>query len=280
MADLRQAAERLRGAGLATLAVADPAAMATTPQDVEAIVVQNALALNDMMAILREGRADNSAFAKVRTLIQCRYLRVTEWQRLFDAGAHDILPMPGDPQTFDQSVLAARAGRHPRDAIRAFLSAHRSSVGRLVRGEFEIRTLDEAERLSTMLATHCPKPEQAAIGIWELLSNAIEHGNLGIDFETKAVLLQQGRFHQEVADRLDSPVYGLRMARVEFRRAGEEIRLRVIDQGSGFDYLAFIARGAEAGKPNGRGIFLARNLCFDKLRYRGRGNIVEATIKM
>ena len=43
----------------------------------------------------------------------------------------------------------------PEKAIRDFLSTHKSGLGRMISSHFQIRTLEEAEKLSTMLASHC-----------------------------------------------------------------------------------------------------------------------------
>src|SRR5262249_26321766 len=90
-------------------------------------------------------------------------------------------------------------------SIQNFVATHKSAVGRMVRGVFEIQTLQEAEKLSSMLATHCPNPEKVAPGIWELLSNAVEHGNLEIGLEEKTAHLERGSFAEEVDRRLSLP---------------------------------------------------------------------------
>lgn len=163
-------------------------------------------------------------------------------------------------------------------AILGFVAGHKSAVGRMMAGIFEIRTMSEAEKLSSMLAMHYPSPEKAATGIWELLSNAIEHGNLEIDHEEKARLLHRGQFDDEIAHRLSLVEFSSRVARVEFERRKEAIHLRVTDEGAGFDFMRYLSDDVPGVKPNGRGIFIARRMCFDRLTYWGRGNVVEAAI--
>ena len=101
------------------------------------------------------------------------------------------------------------------------------AIGRLVSGIFEFRTLAEAEKLSALLAANYPDPDRVAVGIWELLCNAVEHGNLAIDFAEKSRLLRSGTYHAEIERRLATMPFGERVARVDFRRSRTRIRLSV-----------------------------------------------------
>ena len=174
--------------------------------------------------------------------------------------------------------MTARHGptRSTEQAIKDFMAARKPAVGRLLSGVFEIRTLDEAEKLSTMLAANYPDPDRVAAGIWELLSNAVEHGNLAIDFAMKSELLRAGTFHEEIERRLAIAPFGGRVARVEFRRSRTRIRLTVVDEGEGFDFRAFLGADMPLDAPNGRGIAIASRLSFDRLTYLGAGNRVDA----
>ena len=165
-----------------------------------------------------------------------------------------------------------------KKAIRTFLSTRKSGLGRMVSSHFEIRTLEEAEKLSTMLASHCPNPEKVATGMWELLSNAVEHGNLEIDFEEKSRLVDNGLYAEEIASRLASPRYVRRVVSVKFKRSRRRIRIRISDEGAGFDFQPYFTDGAMSEGPNGRGILIARKFSFDDVIYQGRGNVVDAVI--
>ena len=167
---------------------------------------------------------------------------------------------------------------HRKRSIRAYLAVHRPVIGRLIQGEFEIRTLSEAERLATMLASHCPDPENTAIGLWELLCNAIEHGNYDIDCEQKAALLRQGLLHEELEHRSVLPPYCDRVVKVNFRQSSKRIEIRIEDEGRGFDFARYLAVLPFSEAPNGRGIAMARALAFSTLNYQGAGNIAIATI--
>jgi anti-sigma regulatory factor (Ser/Thr protein kinase) len=183
--------------------------------------------------------------------------------------------------TAAKRVDKAKEHQHgPDEAIREFIAQNKSGIGRLMFGVFEIRTLEEAEKLSTMLANNYPVPERVSTGLWELISNAIEHGNLGIDYAEKAALLENGDFAGEVARRLVLPKYFERVATVSFRRSKKAIRIRVRDQGVGFDHAKYMSATTFSDGPNGRGILIASKFSFDRVEYRGRGNVVDAIIDL
>jgi Histidine kinase-like ATPase domain len=165
-------------------------------------------------------------------------------------------------------------------AIRDYIAVNKPAIGRMLRGAFEISTLGEAEKLATMLASHCPNPDMASIGIWELLANAIEHGNLEIDFALKSTLLMQGRHHSEIERRLQLPQYRHRVVSVVFQQSRKAIRLRITDEGPGFDFETALKAERPALAPNGRGLMLARTMTFTRIRFIGKGNIVDAVIDL
>ncbi|WP_407049767.1 ATP-binding protein [Methyloraptor flagellatus] len=213
---------------------------------------------------------------RVRTVIEIRPERPENRQMLLAAGADTVLVVPGDDGIVLRTIRVAAIDRGPPRAIGRYIGINRSAIGRLVSGIFEISTLTEAERLATLLASCHPDPERLVIGIWELLCNAIEHGNLEIDFATKRELLLTGRYEEEIERRLATQPYAARRVHVAFRRTRHQVRLRIIDAGKGFDHASAMSQGYPLDGPNGRGIAIASKLCFDRITYRGRGNIVEA----
>lgn len=145
---------------------------------------------------------------------------------------------------------------------------------------FSFRTMQEGWVAAQALSKWYPDPDIAEMGIWELIVNAIEHGNLGINNEEKSTLIASGNLEEEIERRLRLPGFGERLVEVEFRRTSERNCLVVRDQGGGFDYQTFVDRQAFTDRPNGRGIVLARDLAFDDLQYRGCGNEVFATCEI
>jgi DNA-binding response OmpR family regulator len=145
--------------------------------------------------------------------------------------------------------------------------------------EYEFATLEEADRLAVLFAAQCPVPAMAAMGLIELLVNAVEHGNLGISYREKTHLKQDDRWREEIERRQALPRYRDRRATVCMTRDQDSIRFTVTDSGDGFDCRGFLDFDpARAFDPNGRGIAMARQLAFSRIEYQGRGNIAVATI--
>ncbi|NOZ42167.1 MAG: ATP-binding protein [Alphaproteobacteria bacterium] len=148
------------------------------------------------------------------------------------------------------------------------------------RGIFRLKTFTEAESLTAIIAESCPEPDRIALGLFELLANGIEHGNLGISHEEKWCLMKQDRYRQEINHRLAAPSYRDRYVEIAFDRQQKQIAFRIEDQGAGFDYNAFLNGDLSANDScHGRGIALARSYSFDHMNYSGTGNKVLAITK-
>lgn len=279
--DLLASVEQLRTSGFSSLLVAVPSAMGELGRSIETdadiVVVHQPQPLDAMVEFL-DAWSHDAGRAGARTIVQTRHRCSADRRQLIKAGADYVLAMPIAEATLSRVLRAALIDLATSESIQRFVASRKSAVGRMVSAVFEIRSLNEAEKLSTMLAMHYPVPGQVAIGIWELLSNAVEHGNLEIDYDEKTMLVESGSFADEVSRRLNLPRYAGRVVRVEFERTAEAIHLRVIDEGSGFDFARFCDADVPTDRPNGRGICIARRLCFSRLTYRGPGNAVEAVM--
>ena len=197
------------------------------------------------------------------------------------AGAYYYLTKPYEAKVLLGIVRAALAEvadrrKSARDAAQSrFELAAGDSV------EFEFRTLDEAHELAGRLAALCAEPAAVAMGLTELLVNAVEHGNLGITYAEKKALRLADGWEAEVARRLADPAWGSRHARLRVERGDGDVAFRVEDQGMGFDWALYLAFDPErAFDPNGRGIAMARQAAFNTLEYSGRGNVVRATARV
>ncbi|MEO5378639.1 MAG: ATP-binding protein [Magnetococcus sp. DMHC-6] len=144
--------------------------------------------------------------------------------------------------------------------------------------QYNFRTLDDAHLLANQLAQLCPKPESAELGLLELMINAIEHGNLGISYKDKSVLISQDQWSEEVKARLEWPENINKKVFLRMLRNKYEIRFIIQDQGQGFawqDYLNIDPN--RVLHTHGRGIAWAKTT-FDYLEYQGNGNEVIASI--
>lgn len=194
-------------------------------------------------------------------------------------GAYYYLTKPYHREALAAVVQSALDLGRQRRELRAKLMAY-SGVMRLVEeAHYRFRTLEQGQALAAALATVCADPERAAMGLAELLVNAVEHGNLGIDFEEKARLLATGQWHSETQRRLELRENRDKFVDVRALRSGGEVLVLIRDQGEGFDWPRFLTLDeSRAFYPNGRGIALARQIAFSSLEYRGNGNEVEVRI--
>ena len=189
-----------------------------------------------------------------------------------------VLPVDVDAQVLKSVFVAACEYRSQVAGLRRDVASRQSAVGTINHGQFVLSTLDEARNLATMLALACPNSDLVAIGLQELLINAVEHGNLGISAEEKQALIIDGSWREEVDRRLSSPEYAGRVVLVNFQRGERMISITIQDDGDGFEFDGYVDSEVPSDGYRGRGIAMARDLSFSSLTYLGRGNLVEATI--
>lgn len=118
----------------------------------------------------------------------------------------------------------------------------------------------------------------------ELLFNAVEHGNLEIQYQEKQKAMLEGHYEQLLAHRLAQA--RLRKRRVIMHvlhdKDANTLVYRIADEGKGFKWRNLLARSQEicqSADANGRGILLARSF-FPCLAYNERGNEVTITVSL
>ncbi len=194
-------------------------------------------------------------------------------------GAFYHLTKPFQRDVLYTVVEAAVRERHQLEEVHQRLEAGTRAASLLSQAEFRFRTPEEGRALATLLSQTCPDPYDASLGLWELLLNAVEHGNLGLSYEEKGRLLKERRLDQEIQSRLSDPRYAHRQVEVTFQRLGPSLVFLITDEGEGFDWTRYLDLDPErAFHAHGRGIAMARHLCFTQVTYRGRGNSVEAVL--
>jgi PAS domain-containing protein len=115
------------------------------------------------------------------------------------------------------------------------------------------------------------------LAIFEIIINAIEHGNLGITFEEKTEAMLNGNYFDFLAKRLNDPENNKKRILVEFSINKEKAVYRISDQGIGFDHKKLFKEEIDSSNKkmlaHGRGISLTRQI-FDKVKYNSKGNKV------
>lgn len=115
------------------------------------------------------------------------------------------------------------------------------------------------------------------VSLKEMLVNAIEHGNLEIDFETKSSAHLTEDYHQFLQERLAEPQYQDRRVRIEFLLQSDSFVVCIEDEGKGFDHEQFRSEVKERVnhemRTHGRGIIMSEAV-FDEMQYNEKGNQV------
>ena len=195
------------------------------------------------------------------------------------AGAFYYVTKPYEPAILRSVVRSAVNDFRQRLRLRSDLESTANAISLLEAGVFHCRTPDEAQALAELLSKLCPQPEAVVTGLWELLLNAIEHGNLGLGYAEKTAGLAAGNWQAEIAHRLGLPAYARKVVVVKVERRPDAIVFRITDQGDGFDPTSYLDFDPErVVHAHGRGIAMARLMSFQSLSYNAKGNAVEATV--
>ncbi len=119
------------------------------------------------------------------------------------------------------------------------------------------------------------------LGLNELIINSVEHGNLEISGEEKYKALENNKLINLYNLKLKDPELANRTLTVKLNIKKEIIELEIIDEGKGFDWRKINdpLKTENKEKLVGKGIFLSKNY-FDKLEYKGKGNIVRVIKKI
>jgi DNA-binding response OmpR family regulator len=246
------------------------------PDRFAAVLLDRTMPRMDGMEVLTRVR-EHEALRGLPVIFQTARAAREDVVEGLQAGAHYYLTKPFDRAALLAIVRAAVTDRAQYLELRDRTRRAEASFRLLVRGTYTFRTIDEARALAALLAGCSAEPDKVVLGLSELMTNAVEHGNLGITYEEKTRLLAQEAWHAEVARRLELPAYRERKATVEFERGEAELRFRIRDQGSGFrwgDYVEF--RPERAFDSHGRGIAISLQVSFDRLDYVEPGNEVIA----
>jgi DNA-binding response OmpR family regulator len=196
-----------------------------------------------------------------------------------EAGAFYYLTKPFEMQILRSLVRSAVEASRSQRQLQAELEQHRLLIVMMNRASFSVRTPEEARRLAVLVANAAPDPDQAVLGLSELLLNGIEHGNLGLTYNDKSRLCESGTWESEVTRRLALPAYAGRTVSLEFERHGCAVEVLITDQGDGFDWKPYLELDpARAFHVHGRGIALARKMSFESIQYLGKGNQVLARL--
>lgn len=230
------------------------------------------------MELLARIKAD-SRFADIPVIMQTAASRQHEVLEGMRSGAHYYLTKPYEHAILVAVVSAAIDLRSRQKGLKRRLADAQEIFANVQQARFTFATLSEARQLASFLAKLCPSPESVVVGLAELMTNAIEHGNLELGYAEKGRLSVEGGWSQEIERRRAMPEYRDRVASVSFQRLVDRLEFRVADEGPGFDWESFLEMSpARAFDVHGRGIAMARMLSFQDLSYVRGGREAICTV--
>ncbi len=135
-----------------------------------------------------------------------------------------------------------------------------------------------SQRITNNLHKYLNEHEYFTIRIClrEIIINAIEHGNLEIDFDVKTKLKESQTYYQYLREQQNNPKFSKRRVKVYYSLNPKKLSYLVIDEGKGFDhkkFLEYIKSNREHSLPHGRGLLMTLG-AFDIVRYNEKGNAV------
>ena len=120
------------------------------------------------------------------------------------------------------------------------------------------------------------------LALYEALANAVEHGNLEIDYDAKTqALAEEGGVRALIARRREDPRYRDRRVRIEVDYEPTMVVWRIRDEGRGFSpsHEQETHHLGDTTSLHGRGIVLMRHL-MDDVSWNSSGNEIRLTLKM
>jgi hypothetical protein len=142
-----------------------------------------------------------------------------------------------------------------------------------------LKDLENIHALSQSLAHYFPAPDCCVTGIHELLTNAVEHGNLAIGYKKKMELLHEGKWLEEMARRLSMSEYRHRSVDIRLACNSDECSLIITDEGRGFCWKDFTRRPVLGRQVSGRGLQIAFASGFHQLSFNDVGNAATCSAR-
>ncbi|MBF0100955.1 MAG: response regulator, partial [Desulfobacterales bacterium] len=251
------------------------------PQKYATILLDRTMPEMDGIDVLKKIKSDN-LLKSIPVILQTGLKTEKDILEGYQAGAFCYL---AKPYTREMLLALIQTAVMEWEQLRFFRDENKETIDTLnlmTTGCFQFKTLNEARNLAKLLSKSCPEHcKPPALGLMELLTNAVEHGNLGITYTEKSELLNQGIWLEEVERRLNDPKYMLKNVEIHYKRNNEEIRFLIKDQGNGFNWAPYMSFSEERiFDIHGRGIAMANTMSFDSIQYLGNGNQVLAVVSL
>lgn len=247
-------------------------------KDFAAIVLDRMMPVMDGMEFISKIKSDDY-FSDIPVVMQTAASDAKQIKEGIEAGVFYYLTKPYDRGTFIAVLRSAlsQSMKHKKVSDEFFAQKHTLSMTQ--EALFRFQSLDQAEDISISIAGICKEPDKVLFGLHELTTNAIEHGNLGISYDEKKVLLERNQWKVEINKRVGSKKFKDKFAMLHLVDKDDEWEVTISDCGNGFDFDKYSdIEATRMVDPNGRGIAITRLYSFDNMEYLGNGNEVRCVV--
>jgi len=246
--------------------------------NIEVIILDREMPVMDGMKFIDTIKRDPKLQDKT-VIMSTGYGQPEQIKQGITAGVYYYLVKPVNFNVLSTIVRSAIDDANHHKNLRELTKKQENSLTRLTEGNFAIRTLEEAQYVTRLLAQCYENPERVVNGIEALIVNGIEHGNLQVGFDLKKQLLENGNWQQEITRRQNMAENISKKVLVQYYKNTDKHILIITDDGQGFDWKKYLNFDpSRAAYTNGRGIPQARQYCFNELTYNATGNQVIAVV--
>jgi two-component system, sensor histidine kinase LadS len=136
-----------------------------------------------------------------------------------------------------------------------------------------------SQRLTRNLGKHLDPPsiQSIKISLIEIIINAIEHGNLDIQFSEKTKAMIENTYLQFIKDRQMDPRFSGKKVKIEYFLSKSMTAYRITDEGKGFDHRKVLSMSPDDLNKelitHGRGLIITQE-AFDMVTFNESGNQV------
>ncbi len=247
-------------------------------REIDAVLLDREMPVMDGMQLTQRMK-ENMKLRKIPIIMQTGADKPEQVKQGIDAGVFYYLTKPVNQDILKSVLLAAIRESEQQHQLTSELQKHKTSFQLIDTCRFQLRTLAEAEYLAAFLANCFPEPDRTVSGLAELLVNAVEHGNLGIDYSEKTRLIEQGTWRAEVERRQAMAEHRQKRADVIYRKKTEGYFVTIKDEGKGFEWKNYLqVDPSRASHSHGRGIAQANAISFDKITFNDPGNEVTGFV--
>lgn len=252
------------------------------PREVDIVLLDKMMPDMSGIELLKKIKLDKT-IQHVPVILQTGDVGLSQMREGLENGAYYYLTKPFHPEILTAILQSAASECNMREELLSQMSESQSRfVSLMQEGCFSVRTHQEASLLAASLSQSALYPEFVAVGLMELLTNAIEHGNLEFGFEKKSHHLINKTWASELEARFRSTEFGRRHVQIFTQRRPDGMQIVIKDQGRGFDWKSYVYADRPPGSladPNGRGISKAL-VMLDSMQYAGDGNEVHCHIPL